>query len=112
MLLLEKMKLAVLEGDFRRSMGEVGECRLRRDVALSLDLAAVLRRMASCRFMEGEAVIAGGDFFVGDGERAVDVDAGGSTRDSDLGRAGCGVTVAGGDVGAGEINISDLLMGF
>lgn len=111
-MLLEKMKLAVLDGDFRRSMGEVGECRLRRDAALSFDLAAVLRRMASCRFMEGEAVMAGGDFLVRDGERAVDVGAGGSTRDSDVGGAGCGVTVAGGDVGGGEIKMRDLLMGF
>lgn len=109
LLLLEKTKLAVLEGDLRKSTGDVGECKLRRAVALPCDLAAVLRRMASCRFMDGEMVVVG-DFFVG--ERTVDEDTGGITRDCDLGRAGCEVTTAGGEVGTGEVMIKDLLMGF
>lgn len=82
LLLLEKIKLAVLEGDLGdlwKSIGDVGACRLRRDGGLSFDLAAVLMRMASCRFMDGEAIMAGGDFFVG--EDTVDEDANGATRD-------------------------------
>lgn len=91
-------------------MGDVGECRLRRVVEFSLDLAAVLRRMASCRFMEGDAVMAGGDFLVGD--RDVDVAVGGITRDCDFGRAGCEITTVGGEVDGGEFKISDCLIGF
>lgn len=96
-----------------RSTGDVGACKLRRDAGPAFDLAAVLRRMASCRFMEGEVVMAGGDFFVG--EETGDEDAGGDTRDWDLGRAGCEVTMAGGEVDVGdvgEVMIRDLLMGF
>lgn len=110
LLLLEKIKLAVLEGDLRRSIGDVGECKLRRDAGPPNDLAAVLRRMASCRFMDGEAVVAGGDFLVGD--RTGDEDTGGTTRDWDLGRSGCEVTMAGGEVDVREVMIRDLLMGF
>lgn len=101
LLLLEKIKLAVLEGDFRGSIGDVGECRLRRDAGLSFDLAAVLRRMASCRFMEGEVAMAGGDFFIGE-----------TTAGWDLGRAGSEVIMTGGEVDVGEVMIRDLLMGF
>lgn len=79
------------------STGDVGECRLRRDPGLSFDLAAVLRRMASCRFMEREVVIAGGDFFMG--ETGEDGDTGVTTTDWDLGSVGCEVTAAGGEVG-------------
>lgn len=104
------MKLAVLEGDLWRSVGDVGECKLRRDAGPVFDLAAVLRRIASCRFMEGAAVMAGGDFLVG--ERTVDEDVGGITRDWELGRAGCEVTTAGGEEGVGAVRIRDLLMGF
>lgn len=110
LLLLEKIKLAVLEGDFWEPTGDVGECRLRRDAGLSFDLAAVLRRMASCRFMEGEVVMAGGDFFVG--ERTVVEDADETTADWDLGRAGSEVIMTGGEVDVGEVMIRDLLMGF
>lgn len=111
LLLLEKMKLAVLEGDFRGSIGDVGECRLSRDAGPSFDLAAVLRRMASCRFMEGETVMGGGDFFIGD--RTVDEDAAEiTTEDWDLGKAGSEVTMTGGEVDVGEVMIRDLLMGF
>ncbi len=74
------------------------------------DLAAVLRRIASCRFMEGEAAMAGGDFFVG--EVAVDEDVVGIVRGWDLGTAGGEVTMAGGEVGTGEVMIRDLLIGF
>lgn len=91
-------------------MGDVGECRLRRDAVPSFDLAAVLRRMASCRFMEGEVVMAGGDFFTG--ERAVDEDAGGTTTEWDLGRVGCEMVMTGGDDDVGEVMIRDRLMGF
>lgn len=105
LLLLEKIKFAVLVGDLQRSFGDVGDWMLRRDAGLAFDLAAVLRRMASCRFMEGEVVMAGGDFLVG--EMTVDEDAGGTTRDWDLGRACCEVTMAG-----SEVMIRDLLMGF
>lgn len=113
---MEKIKLAVLVGDLWGSMGEVGECRLRRVVEFSLDLAAVLRRMASCRFIEGDAVMAGGDFLVGD--RDVDVAVGGITRECDFGRAGCEITTVGGEVDVGgeadvgEVKISDCLIGF
>lgn len=110
LLLLEKTKLAVLEGDLQKSVGDFGAFKLSRDAWLSFDLAAVLRRMASCRFMEGEAVMAGGDFFVG--ERAVDEVADGSKRDWDLGKAGCEISMAGGVVDVGEVMIRDLLMGF
>lgn len=121
-MLLAKIKLAVLEGDgdLRRSTGDVGECKLRRDAGPSLDLAAVLRRMASCRFMEGEAVMAGGDFFVG--EMTAEEEVVGTKMDWDLGRAGSAVTIAGGEVDGGEVDggekgpgerrIRDLLMGF
>lgn len=110
LLLLEKIKLAVLVGDLWGSIGDVGECKLRRDPGLACDLEAVLRRMASCRFMEREAVMAGADFFVG--ERTVDADTGGTTRDWDFGKAGCEITMAGGEVGGEEVMIKDLLMGF
>lgn len=111
LLLLEKIKLAVLEGDFRESTGDVGECRLRRDAGLSFDLAAVLRRMASCRFMEGEVVVAGGDF-LGIGERTVAEDAVEITADWDLGRVGSDGIVTGGEVDVGDVMIRDRLMGF
>lgn len=84
-------------------MGDVGECRLSRGAVPSLDLAAVLRRMASCRFIEGEVVMAAGDFF----EEAC-----GSTTDCDLGRASCDVTMTGGEVDVGEVTIRERLMGF
>lgn len=100
----------MLEGDLQKSVGDFGAFKLSRDAWLSFDLAAVLRRMASCRFMEGEAVMAGGDFFVG--ERAVDEVADGSKRDWDLGKAGCEISMAGGVVDVGEVMIRDLLMGF
>lgn len=104
LLLFAKTKLAVLEGDLRRSGGETGE--LRREVGPPEDLAAVRRRMASCRFIEA----AGGDLIVRD---ATEVDdAGGSTRGSDLGAGGCDVTVAGGDVGEGKLRMRDFLIGF
>lgn len=111
-ILLEKIKLAVLDGDLWRSppSGDGGECRLRREGGPSFDLAAVLRRMASCRFMEGEMVTAGGDFFVG--EKAVDEVEGRTTVTWDFGTAGCEVTMAGGDVDVGEVTIRERLMGF
>lgn len=79
LLLFEKIKLAVLDGDLRRSPpnGDVGECRLRREGGPSFDLAAVLRRMASCRFMEGDMVTAGGDILVG--RKVVDEEEGRAT---------------------------------
>lgn len=92
LLVLEKMKLAVLVGDFRKSLGEVGEFRLRREAGDSLDRAAVLSRITSCRFMEGAAV-AEGDFFTG--ETTVVEDAGEIT-------IGGTAAVAGGDFSAGE----------
>lgn len=107
LLLLEKIKLAVLEGDLWMSLGDVGECKLSRGAGPPNDLAAVLRRMASCRFMDGVAVMAGGDFVGGD----VTVDTGGTTRDWDLGRVG-EATTAGGEVDVGEVMIRDFLMGF
>lgn len=113
LLLLEKMKLAVLDGDLWTSLGDVGECRLRRDGGFSFDLAAVLRRIASCRFMEGDEVMAGGDFLVGD--RAVEEEVVGITRDWVFGRVGCEADAAGGEVDVGEVGviiIRDLLMGF
>lgn len=105
LLLFAKMKLAVLVGDLWRSGGEAGE--LRREVGPPRDLAAVRRRMASCSFIEGDTEVAGGDLIVRDG-----TDAGGSTRGSDLGAGGWGVTVAGGGVGGGELRMRDFLMGF
>lgn len=105
LLLFAKMKLAVLVGDLWRSGGEVGE--LRRGVGPPRDLAAVRRRMASCSFIEGDTEAAGGDLIVRDG-----TDAGGSTRGSDLGAGGWGVTVAGGGVGGGVLRMRDFLMGF
>lgn len=88
------------------SFGEVGECKPRRGEEPPNDLAAVLRRMASCRFIDGVAVAAG-DFFAGDAM----LDTGGITRDLDLGRDG-EVTVAGGEVDVGEVMMRDFLMGF
>lgn len=93
LLVLEKMKLAVLVGDFRKSLGEVGEFRLRRDAGESLDRAAVLSLIASCRFMEGVAM-ADGDFFTG--ETTVVEDGVGETT------IGGTAAVAGGDFSAGE----------
>lgn len=84
LLLLEKTKLAVQEGDLRKSTGDVEAFKLRRAGGLAFDLAAVLRRMASCRFMEGEVVMAGGDFFVGE-MTVVDEDAGRTKTDWDFG---------------------------
>lgn len=107
LLLLEKIKLAVLEGDLWMSLGDVGECKPRRGADPPNDLAAVLRRMASCRFTDGVAVMAGGDFFVGDAT----VDTGGITRDWDLGRDG-EANAVGGEVDVGEVMIRDFLMGF
>lgn len=109
LLLLEKMKLAVLEGDLWMSAGEGGECKLRRGAGTPNDLAAVLRRMASCRFMDGEAVMAEGDLFVED--RAVDGDRGGTTRGWELGKACCEVTMEVGEVDV-VVMIRDFLMGF
>lgn len=117
LLLLEKIKLAVLQGDFWGSFGDVGEFKLRRDAGPVFDLAAVLRRMASCRFMEGEAVMAGGDLFAGVGEAGI------TKTEWVSGRASCSVSVAGGEAGGedvvggeyvvgGERIIRDLLMGF
>lgn len=105
MLLLAKIKLAVLEGDLRRSLGDVGECRLRREPGLPADLAAVRRRIASCKFIEGDAEAAGGDLVVRD-------DAGGTTRGSGLAADGCVIVMAGGEAGEGELIIRDFLMGF
>lgn len=100
----------MLEGDLWGSIGDVGECRLRRDVGLSFDLTAVRRRIASCRFIEGTAAVVEEYFFVG--EMAVDEDAGGGTADWDLGGAGCMVIMTGGEVDVGEVMIRDFLMGF
>lgn len=105
LLLFAKMKLAVLVGDLWRSGGEVG--KLRWGVGPPRDLAAVRRRMASCSFIEGDTDAAGGDLIVRDG-----TDADGSTRGSDLGAGGWGITVAGGGVGGGEMRMRDFLMGF
>lgn len=112
LVLFEKIKLAVLEGDLRKSppSGDVGDCKLRREEGPSFDLAAVLKRMASCRFMEGEEDMAGGDFFVG--EITVDEEVGSTMVVWDFEMAGCEVTMAGGDVDVGEVMIRDLLMGF
>lgn len=109
LLLLAKIKLAVLEGDLRRSGGDVGECKLRRELGPK-DLAAVRRRIASCRFIEGDTEAAGGDLIVRDGTEVDDT--GGTTRGSDLAAGGCEATTAGGDVGEGELIIRDFLMGF
>lgn len=107
LLLLAKMKLAVLEGDLQRSGGDVGECRLRRELGPPRDLAAVRRRIASCRFIEGDTEAAIGGLIVRDGTE-VD-DAGGTTRGSGLGAGGC---EAGGDAGEGELIMRDFLIGF
>lgn len=67
--LFEKTKLPLVVGDLWRSKpcGDVGECKLRRQGALSLAvLAAVLKRIASCSLIEGVVVVAGGDFLVGE----------------------------------------------
>lgn len=106
LLLLAKIKLAVLEGDLRRSGGDVGQWRLRREAGPPKDLDAVRRRIASCRFIEA----AGGDFVVRDGTEGGD--AGGTTRGSDVGAGGCEVAAAGGDAGEGELKIRDFLIGF
>lgn len=110
LLLLAKIKLAVLEGDLRRSGGDVGECKLRRELGPCKDLAAVRRRIASCRFIEGDAEAAGGNLIVRDGTEVDDT--GGTTRGSDLGAGGCEATMAGGDVGEGKLIIRDFLIGF
>lgn len=108
LVLLEKIKLAMLEGDLWMSppKGDVGP---RGEVGL-FDRAAVLRRIASCRFMEGEVVIAGGDLFVGEGGTVEEVCM--TSADWDLGTVACETTIMGGDVDVGEVMISDLLMGF
>lgn len=105
---LEKMKLATLEGDLWTSppKGDVGP---RGEVGLFVR-AAVLRRIASCRFMEGEAVIAGGDFFVGEGDMAGDVCV--TSADWGLGTVVCEMTIVGGDMDVGDVMIIDLLIGF
>lgn len=110
LLLLAKIKLAVLEGDWRRSGGDAGKCELRRELGPPKDLAAVRKRIASCRFIEGEAEAVAGDLIVRDGTEVDDT--GGTTRGSDCGAGGCAVPTAGGDVGEGELIIRDLLMGF
>lgn len=107
LLFLAKMKLAVLEGDLRRSGGDVGECRLRRALGPPRDLAAVRRRIASCRFIDGDTEAAAGGLTARDG-----TDAAGIGRGSGLGAGGCKVTTAGGDVGGGTLIIRDFLMGF
>lgn len=104
LLLLAKIKLAVLEGDLRRSEGDVGECRLRRELGPPKLLAAVRRRIASCRFIDGDTEATGGDLIV----RDEDGDAGGS----DLGAGGCDAATAGGEVGDGTLMIRDFLIGF
>lgn len=112
LLLLEKIKLAVFAGDLgdvRRS-GDVGECSLRQEAGFSFDLAAVLRRIASCRFMDEGAVVTGGDFCVGEGIVAEDVT--GAKGEYGLGRARCTGPNAGGEVDVGEVMIKDFLMGF
>lgn len=63
LLLLEKIKLAVLVGDLRTS-NPGGEWMPSRDDGPFRDRAAVLKRIASWRFIEG--VIAGGDLVGGD----------------------------------------------
>lgn len=105
--LLAKMKLAVLEGDLRRSDGDVGECRLRRELGPPELLAAVRRRIASCRFIDGDREAAGGDLMFRD--ETEDDDTGGTTRGSDLGAGGA---AAGGEVGDGKLMIRDFLIGF
>lgn len=110
MLLLAKIKLAVQEGDLRRSGGDAGECELRRELGPPKDLAAVRRRIASCKFIDGDTEAAGGDLIVRVGTEVDDT--GGAKRGSDLGAGGCEVTVAGGDEGEGELMIRDLLTGF
>lgn len=110
LLLLAKIKLAVLEGDLQRPAGDVGECRLRREPGPPTLLAAVRRRIASCRFIDGDTEAAGGDLIVKDGTD--DDDTGGTTRGSDLGAGGCGAATAGGEVGEGGWMIRDFLIGF
>lgn len=105
LLLLAKMKLAVLEGDVRRSAGDVGEGRLRRGLGPPRLLAAVRRRIASCRFIDGDTEAAGGDLIVRD--ETEDEDTGGATRGSDVGAGGCHAATAG-----GELMIRDFLIGF
>lgn len=107
LLLLAKIKLAVLEGDLWRADGDVGNCKLRRELGPPRDLAAVRRRIASCRFIDGDTEAAEGDLIGRDGTE--EDDTGGTTRGSDLGAGGCG---AGGEVGVGRLIIRDLLMGF
>lgn len=64
------MKFAVDEGERRALLFPAdggGECRLKRLAWLSLeDMAAVFRRMASCRRMEEAGRLAGGCFRVGE----------------------------------------------
>lgn len=109
LLLLAKTKLAVLDGDLRGSLGDVGESE-RRALGPPMDLAAVRRRIASCRFIEGDTDAPGGDLTVRDGTE--DVDAGGAAGGSGSGGGGCGVTTAGGEVGEGRLIIRDFLIGF
>lgn len=110
LLLLAKIKLAVLEGDLRRSDGDVGEGRLRRGLGPPKLLAAVRRRIASCRFIDGDTEAAGGDLIVRD--ESEDDDTGGTTRGSDLGAGGCDTATAGGEDGDGKLMIRDFLIGF
>lgn len=110
LLLLAKIKLAVLEGDLQRSDGDVGECRLRRELGTPKLLAAVRRRIASCRFIDGDTEAAGGDLIVR--VETEDDDTGGTTRGSDLGAGGCDAATAGGEAGDGKLMIRDFLIGF
>lgn len=110
LVLLAKIKLAMLEGDLHRSGGDAGECELRRELGPPKDLAAVRKRIASCRFIEGDTEAAGGDLIVRDGTEVDDTV--GTTRSSDCGAGGCAVTTADGGVGEGELIIRDFLMGF
>lgn len=110
LLLLAKIKLAVLEGDLRRSDGDVGECRLRRELGPPKLMAAVRSRIASCMFIDGDTEAAGGDLIIRD--ETEDDDTGGTTRGSDLGAGGCDAATAGGEVGAGKLMIRDFLIGF
>lgn len=107
LLLLAKIKLAVLEGDLRRADGDVGECKLRRELGPPTDLAAVRRRIASCRFIDGDTEAAWGDLIGRDGTE--EDDTGGTTRGSDLGVGGCDAVM---EVGEGRLIIRDFLMGF
>ena len=61
-------------------------------------------------FMEGALLVAGGDFFVGEGGKAAEMCV--TSADGDLGMVSCESTTTGGAMVGRELMISDLLIGF